>query len=427
MENQSTFNLKIYYDSTVNKLAILNARPDCSLFITVTDMMAGTTEIIETGLYIEDNKLSHINNNLAMHGRVYDPAVYVSRPFNIEPELNKYFSWHKDFEHIAVLSDEVKPLSIAYAIPSFEADFINNRFLLETPLQETTIKNDTLNATDERLILIYNATDEITQRRKSLNNFFPERWWQNVSFFLNDSVVAYFENTAQSDYLYVVGNNNDATLKVKLYDRDLSGNEKYYEYIEAPSFKKENNLIAYICQAPEGGFTGFRILKLHAKNWSLQPVSGVDKRDSSPLNFEDQEHTREVYVFRAIAINTSGTLAAVLHSTHIVKDYVSTGIYDIYIYDIRLKDAPPLIIHTGQKYEHCPEQIHFITPEIVVVVFADMFSFYNVSTLTLIKNVPYEMLEHYHVSENYIFYIDRNTTYAIFIDGNGNVTKLNIA
>lgn len=427
MENQAAFNLKIYYDSTVNKLAILNARPDCSLFITVTDMMAGTTEIIETGLYISDNELSHINNNLAMHGRIYDPTVYLPRPFNIEPELYKYFSWHKDFEHSTTLPDEVKSLHIAYSIPSFEADFMNNRFLLEAPLQETTVKNDTLNATEQRLILIYNLTGHITQRIKSLNTFFPERWWQNVSFFINEEVIAYFENAVQPDYLYVVGNNNDATLKIKLYDRDIPGNEKYYEYIEAPLFEKENNLVAYICQTPEGGYTGFRILKLQAENWSLQPVLGVDKRDSPPLNFDNSEQTREVYVFRAIAINTSGILAAVLHSTHTVADYVSTGIYDIYIYDIRLKDALPLIIHTGQKYGHCPGQIHFITPEIVVVIFADMFSFYNISTLTLIKNVPYEMLQHYHVSENYIFYIDRNTTSAIFVDGNGNVTKLNIS
>lgn len=427
MENNAAFNLKIYYDSTVNKLAILNARPNCSLFITVTDMMAGTTEIIETGLYIEDNKLSHINNNLAMHGRVYDPTVYVPRPFNIEPELYKYFSWQKDFEHIINLIGEVKTFLIAYAITSFEADFKNNRFLIEVPLTETTVNSDTLDTTEQRLILIYNSAGEITQRIKSLNTFFPERWWQNVSFFLNEDVIAYFENTETPDYLFVASNNNDATLKIKLYDRDVPGNEKYYEYVEAPLFEKENNLVAYICQTPEGGYTGFRILKLQAENWSLQPVLGVDKRDSPPLNFDNKEHTREVYVFRAIAINTSGILAAVLHSTQITKDYVSTGTYDIYIYDIRLKDAPPLIIHTGQKYEHCPEQIHFITPEIVVVVFADMFSFYNISTLTLIKNVPYEILQHYHVSENYIFYIDRNTTSAIFVDSNGNVTKLNIS
>jgi hypothetical protein len=379
MENHAAFNLKIYYDSTVNKLAILNARPDCSLFITVTDMINGSTEIIETGLYISDNELTHINNNLAMNGRVYDPTVYVPRPFNIEPELYKYFSWQKDFKHIINLIGEVKTFLIPYTITSFEADFTNNRFLIEAPLTETTVNSDTLDTTEQRLILMYNRTGNITKSIKSLNPFFPERWWQNVSFFINEDVIAYFENTETPDYLFVAGNNNDAALKIKLYDRDTPGNEKYYEYIEAPLFEKENNLVAYICQAPEGGYTGFRILKLQVENWSFYPVLGVDKRDGPPLNFDNSEQTREVYVFRAIAINTSGTLVATLHSTHIVKDYVSTGIYDIYIYDIRLKDAQPLIIHTGQKYEHCPEQIHFIAPEIVVVVFGDMFSFYNIS------------------------------------------------
>lgn len=424
---ETDYILKVYYDSLAHKLAILKCRMDCSIYIEVTDMQAKKKDIIETGLFVVDHLLQHIietfegrmdiTNNLTFFTH---KASRITRPYDNQ------FSRNADYYSITNHTGEVKTYHIVYNLLSFEADFANKRFLLEGVINDFTINLQTIDEKSCRQIVLFDEQGNKISKELAID-YSQQYNERDYTRFIDAYNVICFDSDPYSYKLHIFNLETGKTVNLKIDDEHIGRGETeyYYEYIRELQFKQNHSLVAYTCDGPTSGCTGIRILKLDADKPYAQQIFGFDAYDHKPLNLRERDEARETFLFLAIDINGTGDKAAVMQSASKKNsDYGFHTVYSIHIFEVHDEKAHPKIIDAGLFDSLSFDFICFLTDTIVVARFDSFFSFYNIVTGEKIKNITFEKFTGFHVSENYLIYIDMNTVCMVYANNDSEVIKL---
>ncbi|AWH84567.1 hypothetical protein HYN59_05285 [Flavobacterium album] len=426
VEIESDYILKLHYGSDVHKLAMVMCRMDCSIYILVTDMPTDSSQIIETGLFIEGPLLRRIIENF--EGRKDYTNNFISLNHKITSITRPYdglFSRNADYYSITNHTGEVKTFHFIYHLLSFEADFENSRFLLEGIINDFTINLSTIEEKSTRQVMIYDQQGYCYSKKLDIeyNQQYNER---DYTRFIDENNIICYDSDPYSYKLHILNLETGKTFDIDIDDEN-TGKEKtefYYEYIREIQFRQNHSLVAYTCDNPTYGCTGIRILKIDAGKPYAQNIFSFDAYDHKPLNLREPDEVRETFLFLAIDINQTGQRAAVMRSASKQNtDYSYSTSYSIYIFNVQDGKAPLKIIDACSDSSEF-DFIYFLTDAVVVVRFYSVFSFYDIATGENIKNIPFKKFTGFHVSKNYLVYIDNNSLCMVYVDKDGKVIKL---